>query len=1164
MAVKHTIPLRLRAARQLALAGKKWYHMRMNVEKLAYIKEQLKCEERLSQAASILSFDQMTICPEKGREALGDSLVTLSSYAFPLTHNEEFFRAVEEVWAERDGLDEWDRALIERLDRELRHERKVSPEFNERITSTLNRAWLDWSKAREEDSLALFLPSLKEVIGLQKERMSLWDCDEREAALSNYGRMLECFERGIGIEKLDRLFTESRERIRSLLDRILSSNKEIRTDFLHRSVRDDQQQTIAKYLLELLGFDADRGYMAESEHPFTDNMSRHDTRITTHYYSDNFLSSIYSVIHECGHALFEQLQPQENFEYFITDNKTMGMHESVSRFYENVIGRSRAFIRLIYPKICEVFPQVMRDVTEDELYEAVNFVEPSLIRTDADELTYTLHIIIRYEIEKELIDGSLDPKDAEELWEKKYAEYLGVRPERDREGLLQDVHWASDFGYFPAYALGNFYNAMYKKTMAESLDIDEAVEAGDFASINAWMRDHVFAKGDRLSPAEWIRDITGRELTASDFLDYLEEKYTTVYELDKPELSDRLANEYVRRADRIRRLSSPLLDELSSADAYSALLTDNFLRIGELADENRSMLKMLVDPALESGEQLSETVITRLKDFNVLLLDAVNGDELDIPVASLVNDRLKADAADKGDESYYIHQLDKEIEDCYMMINMTARIDSVCDISRRYREKGLIALDQLLKWVDKERFLSLDRECRRIVMVNTRYGPCLHEYQDDSPDCAKASAWRLDMLEKSLGYADDPFYREALPDYDWRYHIFRCYNYISTTEAGGFVNENCRRIASHMDDYQKLWESDPEYFGSLISEKELRMTILSAYYRAGQLKQSELKECILEIYYSRDVKQFDDIGYIDNVQSIVEYVAQSKYGIPDEEMRYTINAMYRSAVSFAFRMPKLSKLTSWLAGYSDLIRKFPDIPGGMSFEELGLNLLAAFHPPSYIHSRMVAKLAACLAGHLVDLHPELFVRVCGCDSKYRAYLFREKICDHAYHAGLCHDFGKLMIIDTVFVYGRSLLDTEYEILRSHAPMGAKLLSEHESTKEYAEVALLHHRWYDDTDGYPEDSEEGRNNTIVDIISCADCMDAATDRVGRSYNKGKTLDQYIREVDEGSGTQYAPYMDELLHVPAVRKDLEYLLSTGRQSVYRDTYRLLCRVQDETTI
>ena len=330
---------------------------------------------------------------------------------------------------------------------------------------------------------------------------------------------------------LDEAFGACKERLIPLLEKIRKSPKKIRTDFLSRRVEDEQQAKMVKWLLTQMGFNFNRGAFTTSEHPFTAGMGRFDTRITTHYYPTRFLSSMYSTIHEGGHALFDQNQPQENHDHFIIGGKTLGMHESVSRFYENRIGRSEAFVHFVYPKVCEVFPQVMADVSEREFYEAVNAVSPSLIRTEADEFTYTFHIIIRYEIEKALFAGEITVEDIPALWNRKYQEYLGMCPSSDREGALQDVHWTSGFGYFPTYAIGNFYNAMYYNRLKEEVDVNAAIREGNFAPLNDWMIGHVFSKADRLSPKEWIKDITGREFTPVDFLDYLEAKYSELYGL---------------------------------------------------------------------------------------------------------------------------------------------------------------------------------------------------------------------------------------------------------------------------------------------------------------------------------------------------------------------------------------------------------------------------------------------------------------------------------------------------------------------------------------------------------------------------------------------------------------------------------------------------------
>lgn len=500
---------------------------------LQLVQETLTTVEKYAHACHVLNYDQETICPPKGMEEQGEVTAFLANQAFRLEKDEAFIKAGEALFAHRDELSEGDRILAENLHREYLKTRRMTPEQNLAFQQTYNTAYVDWLNAKKQADFSLFRDSLAKVRQTNLDEIALRDWDDANPKPeTNYDVLLGDYERGITERDLDAAFGAVTERLVPLLKEIQTHGKKIRTDFLSREVTDEQQRAMADYFLRLIGFDFERGAFTTTEHPFTDNLGRNDARVTTHYYPTMFLSSMFSIIHEGGHALFMQLQPAEDYDHFLNDAQTMGQHESVSRFYENRIGRSRAFIHLIYPKCSEIFPQVFTDVTEEEFYEAVNVVEPSLIRTEADEFTYTFHIIIRYELEKEIVNGGLSVDDKlPERWNDLYEKYLGVRPSNDREGILQDVHWASGFGYFPTYALGNMYNAMYYNRMAQDLDIDTVVSEGRFDVLNGWMKDHVFAKACHLAPKEWIREITGRDFTPQDFLDYLEKKYTKLYKL---------------------------------------------------------------------------------------------------------------------------------------------------------------------------------------------------------------------------------------------------------------------------------------------------------------------------------------------------------------------------------------------------------------------------------------------------------------------------------------------------------------------------------------------------------------------------------------------------------------------------------------------------------
>lgn len=266
----------------------------------------------------------------------------------------------------------------------------------------------------------------------------------------------------------------------------------------------------------------------------------------------------------------------------------------------------------------------------------------------------------------------------------------------------------------------------------------------------------------------------------------------------------------------------------------------------------------------------------------------------------------------------------------------------------------------------------------------------------------------------------------------------------------------------------------------------------------------------------------------------------------------------RSVLDYVHHIPKVGdtylKCVTCFAWFP---LNFTEVPGAITFEEFCIDAFAAIHPPTYVHSNMVARLAECMTRHLLKSQPELFVGFPGCDDVQSVRASEARIVRYAYHASLCHDIGKLFIIDTISMYGRNLLDDEFGIIKNHPTIGARVAAEHESTKEYVDVIKGHHLWYDCSRGYPADFDTRQSpyKTIIDIVLAADCLDAATDTVGRSYSRGKAFVDYEREVAEGAGTHYAPFLVELFQMPALRSDIEYLLSSGRDKLYRETFYLI---------
>jgi len=316
-----------------------------------------------------------------------------------------------------------------------------------------------------------------------------------------------------------------------LLQRIAAEGKPIREDFLSRRCPIPQQEAFSRYLLELQGLRSSALVLMATEHPFTTSFGPMDVRVTTHYYEDNFISNIFSTLHEGGHALFMQNEPAEFYDNHADNRMSNAMHECISRFYENYIGRSEAFIHFVYPKLKEISAGLMEGVSERELYEAVNLVRPGLIRIEADELSYSLHVMVRYELEKAFVNGEIAVVDVPALWNAKYKEYLGLDVPDDASGCLQDVHWTGSYGYFPSYALGNAYAAQILHTMEQELNVFGSVAAGRLDLILNWLKERVFACASSLSPDEWIRRITGEPLNVNYYLDYLEQKFAGLYGL---------------------------------------------------------------------------------------------------------------------------------------------------------------------------------------------------------------------------------------------------------------------------------------------------------------------------------------------------------------------------------------------------------------------------------------------------------------------------------------------------------------------------------------------------------------------------------------------------------------------------------------------------------
>ena len=495
-------------------------------KKLAKHLEEIKVYYR---SIGKLNFDMECCAPEEGIPAAGRDMAILGRQVHKLTHAKAFERLIEELHADSEGLTSVQKKAVEHLYDNYARSKNISAALSFEMDSATAKAYGDWLSAKKASDFSLFRDSLETLIRHTRQAIDLRD----EHPEGYYNSCLDDMEKGGSEQQLDAFFNALKARIVPLIKRIQAEGRPIREDFMSRPVPVQQQEAMSRYLLELEGLRKSALVLMTTEHPFTTNFGRQDVRVTTHYHEDRFIANVFTSLHEGGHALFMQNEPVELHENYCDNSMSIAMHETISRFYENIIGRSEAFVSFITPKIKELACGTFDDISERELYEAVNIVKPGLLRTEADELSYSLHILIRYELEKAFINGEIGVDEIPALWNAKYKEYLGVDVPDDASGCLQDVHWSGiSFGYFPSYALGNAYGAQIMHAMRQDFDVDAAVSAGELFKVRDWLTEHVFSIASLTTPDEWIRSISGESLNVNYYLDYLEKKYGAIYGLN--------------------------------------------------------------------------------------------------------------------------------------------------------------------------------------------------------------------------------------------------------------------------------------------------------------------------------------------------------------------------------------------------------------------------------------------------------------------------------------------------------------------------------------------------------------------------------------------------------------------------------------------------------
>lgn len=498
-------------------------------------KSLLELNERIHQigvAVNLMAWDLRTGAPVNGVPHRAKAIGALSTDMFRISIGKEMEEAIKVLEQEENQkqLSEIEKGLLKESRKEFDRYAKI-PEhlFKEYVTLTA-QAESDWEVAKENDDFEGFKGSLEKIIGFNKQFIEIWGFEGHP-----YNTLLDYYEPGMTVEQLDNIFGVVRERTIALLKKIEKSSTKVDDSIFFSSYFETKkQETLSLKMLEAIDFRLESGRLDESAHPFTSGISSpNDVRLTTKYHTDNLSSALLSTLHEGGHGVYEQNVSPELEGTLLATGTSMGIHESQSRFFENIIGRSQGFWDVYFKDVKNEFPEAFDKTTAEGFYKALNTVNPSLIRIEADELTYNLHIMVRYEIEKGLFDGTYQVNDLPSIWKNKMKEYLGVEPKDNRTGVLQDVHWAGGlFGYFPSYSLGNMYAAQFLNAIKKEMpDFNEKIARKELKDIKEWLTEKIHRHGKLKTPSEIIMEATGEPINSVYLMDYLEEKMTRIYGL---------------------------------------------------------------------------------------------------------------------------------------------------------------------------------------------------------------------------------------------------------------------------------------------------------------------------------------------------------------------------------------------------------------------------------------------------------------------------------------------------------------------------------------------------------------------------------------------------------------------------------------------------------
>lgn len=498
---------------------------------LASLKERIAECKRLTEALSVVHWDMETYMPPGGAESRAEQLAVLQRLAHTLFTSDEVGNLLEASLAETSDLpyDHDDAAHLRVIKRTYDREVKVPSDLVAEEAKTTALAHEEWKKARKQNDYKLFQPWLEKIVDIERKIT-----EHRGYKETLYDGMLDVFEPGMTTAEVERIFTQFREGLVELVKQIRESGVEVDNSVMFRKYDVEKQKLVTNDVVGRIGFDFNHGRQDIAVHPFCTSFSSLDVRITTRFDENYLPGSVFASMHEAGHAMYEQGFPREFLGTMLADGASLGFHESQSRMWENQVGRSREFISYYLPELKKFFPESLSDVEVEQFYKAANKVQPSLIRVEADEVTYNLHIMLRFEIEKAMVAGTMNFSELPEIWNSKMEEYLGIRPDKDANGVLQDVHWSGGtIGYFPTYSLGNLIAAqLWEKAESEMPDLRRNIAQGEFQPLLGWLRRNVHAHGSKYLPSELVQKITGSPIDANVCLKYLRTKYSEIYNLD--------------------------------------------------------------------------------------------------------------------------------------------------------------------------------------------------------------------------------------------------------------------------------------------------------------------------------------------------------------------------------------------------------------------------------------------------------------------------------------------------------------------------------------------------------------------------------------------------------------------------------------------------------